>query len=199
MWPRILAYFTDGPKELKLKLRQSNRQRSTWGEHALDVAKSCLGMGEEGGNNLGPDIEIFRRGRKLRSWQRGEWCASFASYITEEGWARTHLYTNWAWPKGTLKKRCPVKRTPNAKKLATRIAAAGCAVDAEILEPGDFALWKRKGGHHIGIVSQVREGIFFCIEGNKGRYNKTTGHGSKVREFKHEFGEPHLLMFVRLP
>ena len=193
MWARIRAWLTDGHDEMVKRLCVGPWAR----DYVLECARQCLGMGEKGGNNRGPDIDRFRRGRKLKPGQGGAWCASFCSFILEESWAHFYGFPCWSWLDKKRQARMPVKRTANAKKLANRIAKAGCFVFEP--SPGDFVLWKRKGGHHIGIVSKVRPGEFYSIEGNKGRYDRKTGHGSKVREYRHELGEPNILFFARLP
>lgn len=194
MWAQIRAWFTDNHKEMMLRLMPGK-----WQREAVDAAYSILGWGEEGGNNQGPDLDILRRGRKLKPWQSGSWCASAMSWVVEESWSRTQGFSRWDWMPKQRQARCPVKRTPSALRLANRIAAAGCLVSEEDARPGDFVLFKRKGGHHIGIVVDVHADSYTTIEGNKGRYNRKTGHGSKVRKFKHEWGEPNLKFFARLP
>lgn len=194
MWARIRAWFTDNHREM---LMRHNPGR--WGDEALEAARNIIGWGEEGGNNQGPLLDVLRRGRKIKPWQSGAWCAVACSWEIEEGWARTQGFSRWDWMPVARQNRCPVKRTPGAVRLGNRIARAGCIVTDRDVSPGDFAVYKRRGGGHIAIVSEVTATGFKTIDGNKGRYNKHTGHGSKVREFKHEFGEPELLFFARLP
>lgn len=191
-WARFRAWFTDNHLQMLLSMRQSR-----WGDMAVVSAYSILGYRESGANNRGPDIDVLRRGRKLRPWQSGAWCATAMSYVIEEAYASTRGYSRWDWAPKTIQRQCRVKRTPGALRLANRIAAAGTLVTEP--EPGDFALWTRKGGHHIGIVVRVEPDSYYTIEGNKGRFNRKTGKGSVVREYRHEYGEPNLKFFARLP
>ena len=194
MWAHVRAWFTDNHREMLLRISPGR-----WQSEAVDAAHSILGWGEEGANNQGPDLDILRRGRKLKPWQSGSWCATAMSWVIEESWARTQGFSRWDWMTEQRQVLCPIKRTPSALRLANRIAKAGCLVGEGDVAPGDFALWKRSGGHHIGIVVDVRADSFTTIEGNKGRFNRKTKRGSKVRKFKHEFGEPSFKFFARLP
>lgn len=195
MWARIRAWFTDNHKEMLLRLGAQPR----WGSESLIAAKRIIGWGEVGGNNRGPQITKLRRGKKLRPWQTGEWCAVAMSWCIEEGYAITQGYSCWEWLPQSHKNRCPVKRTRGAVRLGNRIAKAGCLVKSRDVKSGDFAVYSRKGGGHIAIVAEVHEDGYSTIDGNKGRYNYRTGHGSKVRLYKHEWGEPNLKFFARLP
>ncbi len=168
---------------------------SAWGLDALDAAKQTLGWGEEGGNNRGSEIETLRRGGPT-----GPWCAAACSYWIEEGWAINKGAEGWAALHVEERRGCPVRRSHGARKLWRRIGKAGRFVDSPL--PGDFALWSRPGASwsgHIGIVETVAGDGFVTIEGNKGQYNRRTGHGSKVRRYTHEMGERELIGFARLP
>lgn len=172
--------------------------RKTWREHCLDVAESILGWGEVGGNNQGHEITILRRGRKLTRWQSGAWCASTASYCMEEGWARLKGFRSWETTPDSIQRKCPVRRTPSASGFMRRVKSAGMKV--AVPRPGDFVLFRYPGNHHVAIVSKVGcDGTFETIDGNRGRYDRVTGHGSKVRRYPHEFGEPQIKYFARLP
>jgi len=194
MWAQIRAWFTDNHREMLMRHNSSD-----WGEHALVAACSILDWGEEGANNKGPEITLLRRGKLLKKWQRGEWCAVACSYEIEEGWAGVNGYSRWDWMPRHRQLRCPVKRSRGAIQLGNRIAKAGCLVSDRDVRPGDFAVYSRKGGGHIAIVSEVRENGYQTIDGNKGRFNKRTKQGSKVRKFEHEWNEPNLKFFARLP
>ncbi len=193
MWA-LIRHWLWGYSHMKMIL---SVKPGRWGNHSLSAAELIIGWGEEGGNNIGGEITILRRGRKLKPWQNGAWCASMCSWVIEEGWARSLGYTRWDWLPQARQLQCPVKRTPSAKRLAARIAKAGTIVEHP--RPGDFALYKRRGGHHIAIVSGVYADSYETIDGNKGRYDKRTGVGAKVARFRHQFNEPNLLYFARLP
>ena len=169
----------------------------SWGLHALAVAESILGWGEVGGNNQGAQITVLRRGRVLKPWQSGAWCASTCSYEIEEGWARLQGFQSWDVLPSSIRDKCPVKRTPSASGLMRRVANAGQKV--EVPRPGDFVLFKHPRNHHVAIVSLVNGNEFETIDGNRGRFNRRSGHGSKVRRYQHELGEPQVRYFARLP
>lgn len=192
MWKYFVAWLRQFNKEPEQEPAQTS-----WSKHSLDVAIEILGWGEEGANNYGPEIDIIRRGRKLTKYQKGAWCASTCSYEIEEGWARYHGASSWETLPKSTRNLCPIKRTPSASGLARRISKVGTKVTEPL--PGDFVLFKYKNNHHIAIVSKVDEDMWESIDGNRGRYNKKTGHGSKVRRYKHEHGEAAVVYFVRLP
>ncbi len=162
---------------------------SEWGLAALKVARRELGRGEEGGNNIGPDLDRYRRGGP-----GGPWCAALGSYEIEEGWEALCIARGMV----TLP-RCPVRRSHSAKTLFANVLAAG-GIKLARPELGALVLWHRgvAGARtgHWGIccgVAELDDGLWQAIEGNKG------GYPSRVREYPHELGEPLLLGFVRLP
>lgn len=170
MWPfsRVQLPAFEGPRLLG---------PSTLAKEALAIARGELGRGETEINNDGPDIIIYRRGK--RDFQ--PWCAALVSYCFEEAAQR-------------IGAKLPFERSHSAKRLWKRIAAAG--EKSETPMPGDCVLWHRgRAGAstgHIGIVSRVDGNSFFSIEGNRGR------PPSKVREYQHELGEALLLGFARV-
>lgn len=163
-WERIVTPYHSEPGDFALTV--------------LRVAKGEIGFGEESANNEGERIKLYRKGGP-----GGAWCAAFAAHCLEEAAHKLAVV-------------CPVKRSHGAKKLfANVIAGGGIAVKRPM--PGDLALWHRgaRGAAtgHVGIVSTTaQDGLWFCIEGNRGAYP------SKVREFAHEMGEPNFLGFARI-
>lgn len=152
---------------------------SSYGEAVLAVAIAELGKGEQGGNNIGPDLDRYRQGGP-----GGAWCAAFVAYCLEVGAVHRKM-------------ECPVRRSHNAKRLYANVLKGG-GVRVERPAARDIVLWHRGADGartgHIGIVSRVDSGsLFWSIEGNKGLYP------SKVREYPHECGEALLLGFCRLP
>lgn len=151
---------------------------SSYALRVLRIAKGELGQGEESANNESPRIALYRKGGP-----GGAWCAAFCAWCLEQAAIEMAVV-------------CPVKRSHGAKKLfANAVSENGFAVKRPM--PGDLALWHRgaKGAAtgHIGIVSTVaQDGMWFCIEGNRGAYP------SRVREFAHELGEANLLGFARI-
>lgn len=154
-------------------------QPTSLGLAALSIAVTQTGRGESEANNMGPDVESYRRGKG----PRGPWCAAFVSWCLEEAAAQLGLE--------------PPARSHGAKRLFRNLKRYG-AVEVTQPAPGDVALWQRgaagswKG--HIGIVSRAsNDGSFWAIEGNRGRFP------ARVAEFSHQVGEGSLLGFVRLP
>lgn len=153
------------------------------GTTALGLARGELGRGEDGGNNVGGDLDRYRRISGTGK-PGGPWCASFVSACIVAAAER-------------LGRRGRPPTSASAKRLFKKALASG-GVRVEEPRAGDLVLWhrgarnSRKG--HIGIVSRIREdGSFHSIEGNRGTYP------SRVDEFKHQIGEPLLLGFCRLP
>lgn len=142
----------------------------------LVMARSQLGLGEEGGDNKGPEVDKYRHGKT-----RGAWCAYFVSWCIEQACEK-------------LVRPMPIKPSGSARVLFRRIAEAGTSVSVPLT--GAVACWSRGAGNtwkgHIGLVSRVDGNQFWSIEGNRGRYP------SKVREYNHEVGEAKLLGFAIL-
>lgn len=146
----------------------------TFGEAVLHFALKEIGRGEEGSNNMGPDVDRYRFGRK-----KGAWCAWFLSYSMVQAAER-------------LAVPVPIKPTGGAKRFYRRVGNHGAFAD--IPKVGDIACWDRgKRGSwmgHVGIVSRVEGTQFWTVEGNRGVYP------SKVRIYNHEVGEGRLIGFA---
>lgn len=168
-----------------------------WGQHALAVAVSILGWGETLGNNKGPQITVIRGGRILKPWQSGAWCADTTSYEALNGYAHFYGFDDWDACPDDLKAACPVKRNPSASGFMAGVAKAGSKVS--VPRPGDFVLFKHPNNHHTAIVSHVAGNRFKTIDGNRGRWNPVTQEGSVVDYYNHEFGQPNIKYFARLP
>lgn len=159
---------------------------SILGEAVLKIAFAEIGKGEAGANNVGPDLDRYRRGGP-----DGAWCAAFVSWCLEQGC------------EAIGEPLCPIGRSHNAKRLFNNALAVGARVTRPIAR--DLVLWHRGATGavtgHIGIVSKVDGNSFHSIEGNRGGGTDARGtfHPSLVREFLHELGEPLLLGFARLP
>lgn len=189
-WLKFWQDMTEGGEKIIRSL-----SGSAWGVDALDAARLTLGMGEQGGNNRGPNLDALRRGGP-----GGPWCAAAASYWIEEGYAASKGADGWDCLSAIERDLCPVRRSHGARKLWRRAARAGRIVEEPL--PGDLVLWRRPGpawAAHVGIVETVTGDAFVSIEGNRGRYNVKTGHGSKVRRYSHEFSEREFVGFARLP
>jgi hypothetical protein len=160
-------------------LEYLNRKRpSRVGLAALGVARSELGNGESGGNNVGPDVERYRAGHG----GNGAWCAAFVYFCIDAAF-------------GELGHRNPIKRTHSARRLFGRVASTGSLVDLVDIQPGDIVLWARgrtrSGKGHIGIVSEVIHNsagaivAWHYIAGNEGRtpalVSEHNGHSRRRR------------------
>jgi hypothetical protein len=151
---------------------------SEFGRAALVVAIHELGHGESIANNVGPDLDRYRRGGPA-----GAWCAALVSFCLEEGAL-------------ALGRPCPVKRSHGAKTLFERCVKAGVRVETPLA--GDIACLHRgaagaRTGHIFLVARDAADGGYGTIEGNRGTFP------SPVRRYDRELGEPLLLGFARLP
>ena len=169
-----------------------------WGLLSLDVAISILGWGETIANNKGPQITVIRGGRILKPWQKGAWCADTTSMEALDGYAQFYGYEDWKSTPLEMQKLCPLKRTPSASGFAKNVLKAGGKKVSDP-RPGDFVLFKYPGNHHIAIFADSNGNKFRTIDGNRGRWNEATKTGSVVDYYNHEFGEPTIKGFYRLP
>lgn len=174
-------------------------EEKDWGQHSLSVAISILNWGETIANNKGPQITIIRGGRILKWWQKGAWCADTTSFESLEGYANFFGYLNWVSCPADLKAQCLIKRTPSASGFMHNVAKVGHKVPSHLVRPGDFVLFKYPKNHHTAIVAEVNGNRFRTIDGNRGRWNRVTQEGSVVGYFNHEFGQPDIRFFARLP
>lgn len=143
----------------------------------LAQAQSDLGKGEVGGNNKGSYVWSLT-GRKTS----GAWCAA-AVY----SWIKRGAQSIWM--------PCPIPRSNGAKRLCRYIREYGGRMTDDPA-PGDIVLWDRgrlPWQGHVGVVSAAYMHTFRSIEGNVGRYP------ALVREFRHDFEDPKLIGFYRLP
>lgn len=153
---------------------------------AVEVALGLRGQGEEGGNNRGPFI------RELGGRDGDLWCALFAGHC----WREAHRRSNLEPPAWTFRR--PNVAEPGARALVWAAAGAHAAEsfkDPTKVLPGDLALWKRDGGHHVALVWHLKPGgVVKTIEGNVGAFPAT------VRDLAHDVRyEPHFVCFARPP
>ena len=144
------------------------------GLQALDIAITCIGKGEEGGNNSGPFVEgLHQKEFDGDDDDDGAWCAAFVSTCFEQAVERLGI-------------PMPFIRSAGAKDLFYNIGKAGMFVSIPNVRPGDVVCWDRgkKGSWqgHIGFVEGYEQstGILHTIEGNVGKYP------SKVKRFIHD-------------
>jgi len=119
----------------------------------LDVARSYIGVREQGGNNRGRQVEEFQR--VIGGAEEEPWCMSFAQYCIKAAESETqansqvtqseHCLTVWNGSPSELRRSRP--------------------------EAGSLVIWRHgnstKGEGHVGIVEAVNsDGTFTTIEGN---------------------------------
>lgn len=127
------------------------------------MGELLLGAQEHGGNNRGPRVEAYQRGRsdELEGWMRGAWCASFASWCLMSAHGEDTPYIRGARRLGAEVAR----RSPMGK------------LRAHELEEGDLIIWDRDGPDegtdpsddwhgHVGVVVGRAGGYLWTIEGN---------------------------------
>lgn len=123
---------------------------------ALSVAVSCLGHGEEGGNNMGPFVAACVAPAKVPQ----NWCGGFV------GWC-------YAVAGHDLGMTLPFQRSLGAKKLGSNVAAVGRRfTDPAEARPGDLMVFDRgaQGSWqgHVGLVELVVGRVVGTVEGNSG-------------------------------
>lgn len=117
----------------------------------LNVARSYIGVREQGGNNRGRQVEEFQRA--IGGAAAEPWCMSFAQYCIKAAESATqansqvtqseHCLTVWNGSPSELRRSRP--------------------------EPGSLVIWRHGNSRsgHVGIVEAVNsDGTFTTIEGN---------------------------------
>ena len=147
------------------------------GALGVAVAEYAGGHGEQGGNNMGPDVKRYLNGVNPPAY----WCAAFVSYC----------FKNSGQP-------MPFIYDLGARSILAQLRAKGWGVkptDAAPPLPGDLLVFWRNSPSswegHIGIVFGYADGIVQTIEGNK---------TPKVGKFSYTLGAiDKLLGFARVP
>lgn len=114
-------------------------------DDVVSVARSQIGKGEVGGDNLGPQVKQYTKGKEV------SWCAGFVSWtLTKAGKIRGNYYLS-ARSYWNMKSRRVEKPLP-----------------------GDIICFWRGNINsklgHVGIVESVSDENIVCIEGNSGKY-----------------------------
>lgn len=132
-------------------------------EQVLEVAKSQLGVHEQGGNNHGPEIKNYLKEVGLD--EGNPWCAAFVIWCIHQVELK-HKKVSGVFKTGhvlTMWNHSPMMLRENSPK------------------PGYLALWRHGDtlSGHIGIVEKVNDDgrSFISIEGNT-----RPGHKAIVRE-----------------
>jgi hypothetical protein len=169
-------------------------QRSRLGTVAVEIARKEIGQGETIANNVGPRIDVYRRGGS-----GGAWCAAGLSWVIEEACDEIVRRSGSVVTDPTLALIRERVRNHGAKKFFSNCLRCG-AVRVETPLAGDIALHHRgaKGAWtgHVFLVSrdwEERGNTYWGIEFNRG------GFPSLVDDFKHVLGEANELGFCRFP
>ncbi len=136
-------------------------------ELVVATAISCIGKGEEGGNNQGRFIVETLGGKPGY-----EWCALLAGYCYRQAFRAGQprgVTPSWLFRHASTPE-------PGANRLWTGLARVGASFDDPMTAvPGDLLLWKRIGGHHVAILEEVDAGgLCHTIEGNVGKFPSRT-------------------------
>jgi hypothetical protein len=158
--------------------------RSQIGMRALELGRRELGNGEEGANNVGPDLERYRTDLRGRKGPAGAWCAALVAYLLEQACKSLGLEP-------------PFVRSHRAKVLFGRLLKAGAAVTWP--RAGDIGCMHRGAANaptgHIFLVAEdysPASGRYQALEGNRGTYP------APVDFFPRSLGEAGEIGFARL-
>lgn len=133
---------------------------------------------EVGGDNRGPWVRLYMKGRDGRQWR---WCAGFVSYCLKQA-------------ADTLGQKLPVKQTFSCDVLAESARQGGRLLDGDAagvqaeLAPGDLFLIRRSRSdwRHVGIITRLAEETFSTIEGNTNDLGSENGNEvlARTRSYK---------------
>ena len=145
-----------------LKMPPRNMGGSARGRAALKSAIGQLKAGarEIGGNNRGPWVRKYLKPTGLK--QGNPWCAAFVSWCFLQAC------------KGN-ESQMPFSYSPGARAIRRQFKRKGWTFESpngRQPKSGDLVVWWRgqfKGWQgHVGLVHQVRDGMLYTIEGNRG-------------------------------
>jgi hypothetical protein len=152
---------------------------STWGLATLAIAIGEIGNGEEGGDNMGPDVAKYQ-GVVDDGGNLGAWCSGFGAWCINS--AAEQLGVD------------PIKPSSWARTMFARCRKRGRTVDSPA--PGDLMLLERGaagGTSHFTIVERFDGQRIHTVEGNAGRAP------TKVRRRSHDKDSDKIIAIVRLP
>lgn len=139
----------------------------------IALAEFMRGCGEQGGDNIGPDIARYQCEHRTA---KSGWSVDFALYCLRETFGPESL---------------PPSATSNAQGLLDVAKANGWALPVldGALRPGDMIVWHYQEPSlpphpawtgHVGVVWSCEQGDIITVEGNRGPYP------SLVRPFYHK-------------
>lgn len=166
----------------------------TLAQRVLEIASGQIGRGEEGRNNAGRSVALYKGVADVRN-DLGPWCASFVSWCLANALgghpsAASYLGVSLeVWQ----------KKRHGARWLWRQARKRGGAVPYENVQPGDWVLWDRgqEGSWqaHLGLVEHATSDTYSTIEGNRGPFP------SLVSRYTYRFDEARkdrLIGFARL-
>ncbi len=135
-----------------------NRDVLTIEDATMAYARSHLKLHpiEVGGQNRGPWVRLYMRGREGTDWA---WCAGFVTFVMAQAAESMNV-------------PMPIEGSFSCDSLAAQARTAGLLVaEREAMEkvvPGSLFLVRRTATDwtHTGIVAQAADGTFDTIEGN---------------------------------
>ncbi|NJS09877.1 MAG: CHAP domain-containing protein [Microcoleus sp. CSU_2_2] len=117
----------------------------------LNVARSYIGVREQGGNNRGRQVEEFQKA--IGGAAAEPWCMSFAQYCIKAAESETQANS----------------QVPESEHCLTVWNGSPSQLRRSRPEPGSLVIWRHGNSTsgHVGIVEAVNsDGTFTTIEGN---------------------------------
>ena len=152
-------------------------------QRLVDIARSQVGVHEEGGENCGPKIREFQSATWLApaAWP---WCAAFCCWVLKKWLADPEVrqvLTDTVAPKLQEESwRCRDASAFGWEKWARNKGLPVLHRDDSV-QPGDFVIFDFNGpvdgGGHIGIVTASVDGKIMTIEGNTNADGSREGDG----------------------
>lgn len=126
-------------------------------------AKQYLGVQEIGGENKGPEVEMFQKAVDGKA-QGEPWCMAFCQFLVKKVEAEFHI-------KSDLFRSESVWQTWQKTSASLRKTT---------VEPGDLICWNRAGTElgHVGLYRRTSTlGVTETIEGNTNQAGSREGDG----------------------
>lgn len=136
--------------------------------NAISLAKSQIGVTENGNSNNSAEVNKYRFGKA----NGNPWCASFVSWCYGRGQNGNNKQT-FGFDESTQNIR---RKAEKAGKYSTKTSGYKPQV-------GDLAVWKySENSGHVGIISKINnDGSFQVVEGNCGNAVQETTRSMKTQ------------------
>lgn len=136
--------------------------------NAISLAKSQIGVTENGNSNNSAEVNKYRFGKA----NGNPWCASFVSWCYGQGQNGNNKQT-FGFDESTQNIR---RKAEKAGKYSTKTSGYKPQV-------GDLAVWKySENSGHVGIISKINnDGSFQVVEGNCGNAVQETTRSMKTQ------------------